>query len=80
MATKNEEIKWFHRPIVVLVLLFFVLGPLALPLLYKSPAFSKSAKVILTTVVILISAYIVLLTINIVKDAISSMDALQKML
>ena len=39
---------WYYRPWSVVFLLFFVLGPLGLPLLWKSPAFSRRAKIVLT--------------------------------
>ncbi|MBN3033635.1 MAG: hypothetical protein JW873_06030 [Candidatus Saganbacteria bacterium] len=46
------SVKWYHRPPVVLALLFVVLGPFALPLLYQSPAFNRTWKFILTIAVL----------------------------
>ena len=40
--------RWLHRPVVVLILLFFIVGPLALPLLWRSSSFSLPLKVILS--------------------------------
>ena len=48
MRKEDGKIKWYLRPISVVLLLFFVLGPFALPLLYKSPKFRKTLKIILT--------------------------------
>ena len=45
-------VPWYLRPLWVVVLLFFVLGPLALPYLWKSPRFSHGIKVALTIAVI----------------------------
>jgi uncharacterized membrane protein len=56
---QEEKIKWYYRPIPVLVLLFVVIGPLALPLLYKSPHFSKFWKVLLTIGVVIFTLYLV---------------------
>jgi len=43
--------KWYHRVWFVLLMLTpFALGPFGLPLLWKSPQFSRRAKVILTLV------------------------------
>ena len=40
-----ERPKWYHNMWFVLLMLTpFALGPFALPLLWKSPAFSKNAK------------------------------------
>jgi hypothetical protein len=35
----------YHRPMVVLGLLFFVVGPLALPLLWRSETFTRNQKI-----------------------------------
>lgn len=43
---------WYHRPAAVLLMLFVVLGPLGLPLLWKSPAFPRWAKIGLTVAVL----------------------------
>jgi hypothetical protein len=39
---------WYYRPWAVVVLLFLVLGPLGLPLLWKSPSFTRGWKIVLT--------------------------------
>ena len=50
--------KWYYRKGPVLILLFFVLGPLGLPLLFKSPAFTRKGKLIISVIVL---SYTVLL-------------------
>jgi hypothetical protein len=75
----DEKRKWYVRPWPVIFLLFFVAGPLALPLLYKSPAFSKTLKVILTVVVLVYTAYLVIVSIKIGQEVFSLMDQLQEM-
>ena len=40
--------KWYYSRAFILVSLFVLVGPLGLPLLWKSPQFSKQAKVMLT--------------------------------
>lgn len=47
-----DRLPWYHRPVWVLVLLFVVLGPLGLPTLWRSPAFSRGAKIALTIVMV----------------------------
>ena len=44
----DAQLPWYHRPGWVLVLLFVILGPLALPYLWKSPRFSRGMKIALT--------------------------------
>ena len=65
MLQKDEKIKWYLRPVIVILLLFFVLGPLGLPLLYKSPKFSKTLKVILTIIIGLYTCYLIFATLEI---------------
>ena len=50
--------RWYYRPWWVLMMLFLVLGPFGLPLLWKSPRFSRWSKIALTVVV---AAYTILL-------------------
>ena len=56
---QEEKIRWYYRPIPVLVLLFVVIGPFALPLLYKSPHFNKFWKVFLTIGVVIFTYYLI---------------------
>jgi len=44
----EPESRWFYSVWSVLLALFVVLGPFGLPLLWKSPRFSRGAKVLLT--------------------------------
>ena len=50
--------RWYYRPWWVLLTLFLVLGPFGLPLLWKSPSFSRWSKIALTVAV---AAYTILL-------------------
>ncbi len=61
----EERVKWYLRPLGVVILLFFVLGPFGLPLLYKSPKFSKKSKILLTVAVMIYTAYIISTTVEI---------------
>lgn len=44
----NVKPKWYHNIWFTLFLLFFVLGPLALPMVWKNPRFSQPVKIMLT--------------------------------
>jgi len=52
MNVETPPSRWYHRPFWVVVLLFVVVGPFGLPLLWKSPSFSRAAKVVLTVAMI----------------------------
>ena len=68
MVKEDEKIKWYLRPVIVVLLLFFVLGPFGLPLLYKSPKFSKKLRIILTIVVIIYTSYLIFASLEIGRE------------
>ncbi len=74
---ENEKIKWYLRPLGVLVLLFVVLGPLALPLLYKSPKFNKTLKIILTITVIIYTSYLIFVSVELGIEVYRRIEELQ---
>ena len=69
-------LKWYYRPVWVLILLFLVLGPLALPYLWRSPSFSRRLKVVLTVLVVAYTGLFIDGTIRCVRAVKSEMDAL----
>ena len=80
MTQEDEKVKWYLRPISVVLLLFFILGPLGLPLLYKSPKFSKTSKIILTIAVIIYTSYLIFASLEIARQLYGGMGELQDML
>ena len=77
---KEEEIKWYLRPIGVILLLFFVLGPFGLPLLYKSPKFSKTLKIVLTIAVMIYTFYLIIASVEIGRNLYIKMEEFQGIL
>ena len=75
-----EEMKWCYQPVVVIHLIFFVLGPFGLPLVYKSPKFNKTAKVILTVFTIFYTVYLVDVTVKTTRQILSTLPSLQALL
>jgi len=49
---RSQTSRWYHRPFWVVVLLFVAVGPFGLPLLWKSPSFSRTAKIVLTVAMV----------------------------
>jgi hypothetical protein len=78
--SKEEKVKWYLSPIGVVLLLFFVLGPFGLPLLYKSPKFNRKLKIALTVVVIIYTTYLIILSLEIGKKLYIQMEEYQGML
>ena len=79
-SEKKEKVKWYLRPVSVLLSLFFVLGPFGLPLLYKSPRFSKPMKVILTIGVTVYTFYLIFLSLEIAKELYRRMEEFRELL
>lgn len=63
----DKPSKWYYGILPVLIALFFVLGPLAFPLLWKSPNFSRLWKILLTVFVIAATIYMIWGSWEIVK-------------
>jgi len=53
-----DKSNWYASVWFVLLMLFVVLGPLGLPLLWKSSRFSKGAKVILTIATVVYAGWV----------------------
>jgi len=80
MLDEDRKTKWYLRPIGVVLLLFFVLGPFGLPLLYKSPKFGKASKIILTIAVMIYTSYLVFASLEIGRELYKRMGELQELL
>jgi hypothetical protein len=80
MRKEDGKVRWYLRPMSVILLLFFVLGPFGLPLLYRSPKFSKTLKIVLTAVVIIYTSYLVFATLEIGRELYKSIEELQRSL
>ncbi len=65
---REGMLKWYLRPTSIILLLFLVLGPLGLPLLYKSPEFTRKWKIALTILVVIYTSYLIMITVDIVKN------------
>ena len=77
---EDRKTKWYLRPISVVLLLFFVLGPFGLPLLYRSPKFSRTSKIILTLVVMIYTLYLIFVSLEIGRELYGRMVELQELL
>lgn len=62
--TKKESEKWYFKS-HSLVIAFLFLGPLALPLVWVNPRFSKTTKTVITIIVLILTYY---LTVVVVKS------------
>ena len=70
------EARWFHSVWWVLFSLFFLIGPFALPLLWKSPRFSRGMKVVLTLASVAYTALLIDETVRAARMAMTMVDSL----
>lgn len=68
--------KWYYNVWFTLVMLFFVLGPFGLPLVWKNPHFPRWVKVMLTLIMVLYTVWLVDLTIRVFRAVMEQMDQL----
>lgn len=71
--------KWYFRPMAVIVVILCA-GPLALPLLWLSPAFKKSHKIIITILVIVLTIVLIKSSIELYRVLLERMKELQEVL
>jgi hypothetical protein len=60
--------------------LFFVLGPFGLPLINKSPKFSRKMKIILTIAVVIYTFYLIFVTLEIAKELYRRIEELREIM
>ena len=77
MGEEDRKVKWYLRPITVVLLLFLVLGPFGLPLLYRSPKFNKTLRIILTIVVVIYTSYLIFASLEIAREFYKRLGELQ---
>jgi len=74
----DEEASWYYRPWQLLLLLFLVLGPVGLPLLWKSPCFTRTWKIVVTGVTLVYTAILVDQIVVVVRMAMDEMAMLPR--
>ncbi len=64
----------------MVLLIFFVLGPFGLPLLYRSPKFGKALKIVLTIAVIIYTSYLIFVSLEVGRELYKRTEELQELL
>lgn len=75
---KLDSKKWYFAT-SVFVVAFLCVGPLALPLLWFNPRFSRNKKIIITVILLIITYYISLLLVNSIKSIYSYYQQIVKL-
>ena len=66
--------KWYHNIWLVLLMLFFVLGPFGLPLVWSNPRFSRTVKIALTAATLLYTVWLLQVTMQMVHAVTTSLQ------
>jgi len=73
MIDEDARVPWYYQPIWIAVLTFAVLGPLALPLVWRSPALGPRGRSIGIALVLVYTVAIFVSTAFVVIDALDHM-------
>ena len=77
--TSSEKIKWYFRPISITIAIL-CMGPLALPLVWKSPALKGWVKVFLTLLIALLTAWTLVASVQLYNLLLKHLQELQAVL
>jgi len=80
VAKPSVAAKWYHNIWIVLFLLFFVLGPFGLPLVWKNPRFSQGIKLALTAIMMLYMVFLTALIVRMVQTITAHMQQFNSIL
>lgn len=69
--------KWYLKPIPVVIAILIV-GPFALPLIWMSPAFKRWHKTVATIILILVTIWLIRVSVNTYQLFITEMKSLQE--
>ncbi|MET0150989.1 MAG: hypothetical protein ABW298_00050 [Candidatus Binatia bacterium] len=58
MAEDSPGLAWYHTPLGIALLAVFVLGPLALPLVWRTPAWGARGRAVATALILLYTAFL----------------------
>lgn len=75
-SESTKTIKWYYRPVMIIVAIL-VLGPLALPIVWMSPALKRRHKIALSIVTLALTAWLVRATVDIYQSVSKQMRDMQ---
>ena len=75
----STGVKWYFRPLTVIIAILFI-GPLALPLLWMSPAFKKRLKTLITILTIVLTLCFIKVSVDLYRTLLNHIRELEKVL
>ena len=76
---KESQIKWYLKPPAIIAAIL-LLGPFALPMVWLSPAFKKSHKIVITIIITFLTIWIVIASIRLYNILLQRMTELQRLM
>ncbi|MDP8259923.1 MAG: hypothetical protein P9L96_02840 [Candidatus Gygaella obscura] len=76
---EQQKLKWYFKP-SIMVLAFFSVGPFVLPLVWLHPRYQLKTKVILSTVILLISITMFITFIKSVESIVRYFDLINQII
>ena len=77
--TEKTKVKWYLRPMAV-VIAILAIGPFAIPLVWKSPAFKKWVKVTITVLLVLLTIWTIKVSVALYQMLKAEMQNLENVL
>ena len=75
----EPNIKWYYKPITVVIAILCA-GPLALPLVWRSPAFTKRLKIVITILLAILTIVLIKISIELYILFLEYVEQLQKVM
>jgi len=73
---KEKPMKWYYKPVWVIIAIL-ALGPLALPIVWLSPALKKWLKIVLTVAIIIVTIWLARATVDIYHSILKQMTEIE---
>ena len=73
---KRARIRWYFTPITIIIAIL-VVGPFALPLVWKSPALARWQKIVITLILIAVTVWLVKVTVDVFRALAAQMETLK---
>ena len=75
----KPAMKWYYKPASIIIALL-TMGPLALPLVWKSPVLNRNVKILLTIVMLALTAWLITASVDLAKLVAKDIQNLESVL
>ncbi len=75
----KKRVKWYLRPVAILIALITV-GPLAMPMIWISPALKRWQMIALTAIVVLLTVWIIKASVDLYRILLRELRNIQEVL